>query len=75
LLAGVSSAEVVLFLGMVALAMYSRHIIMYTAGFIGVLFWGFYVAGEVDFMTGLAIAIIAIYMLFGAVRWFWQRTV
>lgn len=64
--------NVLLILGLCMVAIQTRHIITYTGAFVALLFYSFTVF-ESDVMLGVALCIVAGYMLYGAIQWFWSR--
>lgn len=64
--------EVLLFIGVCGLAVYTRNVIAYVAAFVLSVLWGFALA-DTDLMLGLPVLICAGYMLFAATSVIWRR--
>jgi len=59
----VETGEVLLVLGLCAVALYGRHIMLYLAAFIALLLWGLEIADTTSLTYGIAICCASIYFL------------
>jgi len=68
----VETAEVILMLGLTAIALWERHIILYVGAFLGLLFFGIYFA-ETSYVLGVTVFILAAYMFFKSITYWFRR--